>query len=198
MEEKPVRGINVLRKIKRRRAKGIAPNEAIAWRDPVYPISAERELARATLAYTDMVINTTQPYIDRLMRQYEDRSYRQDDAGDFISAVRGHKFSAAEKLSRKTGAMAAVEKGYKFSGELAKKHSINSWNDQVKDALGVQVNKDWYSDNMEDMVGNWIRQNVSKIQSIPSEYLTEVENIIRWGHDKIGRASCRERVCCAV
>jgi SPP1 gp7 family putative phage head morphogenesis protein len=183
MDRKPVRGISVLRKNKRRRSQQNESGEITARRNPVYPISAERELARATLAYTDTIINTTQPFVDRLMRQYEDRSYRQDAVGDFISAVRGQKFAAAEKLSKKTGAISKLEKGYKFSGNLAKKHSIDDWNDQVKDALGMQVNKEWYSDNMEYMIDNWIRTNVSKIQSIPAEYLTEVENIIRWGYE---------------
>lgn len=183
MDEKPVRGIDVLRRNREHTSKKKASGEVEARRNPVYPISAERELARATLRYTDDVIKTVQPYINRLMRQYEDRSYRQDDVGDFISAVRGQKFAAAEKLSKKTGAMAALEKGYTYSGGLAKKNSINDWNDQVKGALGMQVNKEWYSENMEDMVGNWVRQNVSKIQSIPSEYLTDIENIIRWGYE---------------
>ena len=183
MDERPNGGVTVLPKKKRSRGQIDASGEVEARRNPVYPISAERELARVTLAYMDMAIRTTQPFVNRLMRQYEDRSYRQDDAGDFISAIRGQKFAAAEALSKKTGAMAKLEKGYKFSGGLAKKHSIEDWNGQVKEALGMQVNKDWYSENMEDMVGNWIRQNVSKIQSVPSEYLTEIENIIRWGYE---------------
>ena len=183
MDVKPLGGIDVLRKNKRDTGQQKASGEVTARKDPVYPISAERELARATLAYTEMVIRTTQPYVNRLMRQYEDRSYRQDDAGDFISSIRGHKFSAAEKLSQKTGAMKRLEKGYVSSGKLALKHSIEDWNEQVKGALGIGVNREWYSENMEDMVGSWVRQNVSKIQSVPSEYLTEIENIIRWGYE---------------
>jgi len=183
MNIRPLRGIDVLRKNKFHTGQKKTSGEVTARKDPVYPISAERELARGTLAYTDMIIKTSQPYIDRIMRQYEERSYRQDDAGDFISAIRGHKFSAAEKLSQKTGALKRLEKTYVFSGNLAKKHSINDWDEQCKGALDMGVNKEWYSEHMEDMVGNWVRQNVSKIQSIPSEYLTEVENIIRWGYE---------------
>ena len=177
MDEKPIRGINVLRKKKQK------TGEVTARKNPVYPYSAERELARVTLSYTEAIIKTTQPYINRLMRQYEERNYRQDAVGDFISSVRGQKFAAAEKLSQKHGLLKNVEKGYQFSSKLAMNHSINDWNEQVKDALGMSVNKEWYSENMEDMVGNWIRSNVSKIQSVPAEYLTEVENIIRWGYE---------------
>ena len=183
MRTTPASGVDVLRREKFNRGLKTSEGEVTARRDPVYPISAERVLARGTLGYMDMVIKTTQPFINRLMKQYEDRSYRQDDAGDFISSVRGHKFSAAEKLSGKTGAMAKVERAYRMSGKTAMKHSIQDWDDQVSDALNMHVNKEWYSEHMEDMVGNWIRQNVSKIQSIPSEYLTEVENIIRWGYE---------------
>lgn len=181
MDFKPVRGISVLQRAERRKTQ--EKGEKTARKNPVYPYSAERELARVTLRYTDMIIRTVQPHIDRIMRQYEERNYRQDAVGDFISSIRGHKFAAAEKLSKKTGAMAALANGYAFSGNLAKKHSIEDWDEQVKGAVGMQINKEWYSENMEDMVENWIRQNVSKIQSIPSEYLTDVENIIRWGYE---------------
>ena len=33
------------------------------------------------------------------------------------------------------------------------------------------------------MIQRWIHENVSKIQSIPNEYLAEVESIIRWGYE---------------
>lgn len=183
MDEKPVRGAGVSRREKRRIGQKNANGEVTARRNPVYPISAERELARVTLAYMEMIIKTTQPYINRLMRQYEERNYRQDAVGNFISAVREAKSSAAQKLESKENALKAIEKGYKFSGNLARNHSINDWNAQVKEALGVGVSHDWYSEQMDDMVGNWIRTNVSKIRSVPSEYLTEIENIIRWGYE---------------
>lgn len=182
MDERPERGMNVLRK--RRRLRRPEHGEVTPRRRPVYPISAERECMRGSLAYANMVINTTQPVINRIMRGYEDpETYRQDAAGDFITSMRGMRMAVAERLSKKTGAMAALEKQYSKSGHMAKNHSIKDWNDQVKDALGFEVNTGYYEDNMENMIQQWIHENVSKIQSIPNEYLAEVESIIRWGYE---------------
>lgn len=183
MDFRPLRGIDVPEKRRRRKWQNKASGTVEPRRRPVYPISAERVLAKSVLAYTNIVISTAQPVINGLMRQYIEREeFRTDDAGDFISSVRGMRFSVAERLSQKTGALKKIEKGYKTSGEMAKNHSIQDWNDEVKDALGMQVNEDYYKDSMESMVDNWIRENVSKIQSIPSEYLGQVEEIIRWGY----------------
>lgn len=182
MDERPERGMNVLRK--RRRLRRPEHGEVTPRRRPVYPISAERECMRGSLAYANMVIQATQPVINRIMRGYEDpETYRQDAAGDFITSMRGMRMAVAERLSKKTGAMAALEKQYSKSGHMAKNHSIKDWNDQVKDALGFEVNTGYYEDNMENMIQQWIHENVSKIQSIPNEYLAEVESIIRWGYE---------------
>lgn len=184
MDEKPARGIDVLRRKRTRRGRVIEHGEISPRRRPVYPISAERECMRGSMAYTEMVIRTTQPVINHIMKGYEDPdTYRQDASGDFMTSMRGMRLAAAERLSKKTGALAALEKQYSKSGHLAKNFSIRDWNDQVRDALGFEVNTQYYADSMENMVQQWIHENVSKIQSIPTEYLNDVESIIRWGYE---------------
>ena len=179
MYEKPEAGIRVPQSRKRKEHGEVTPR-----RRPVYPISAEREAMRGSLMYANMVIATTKPVIDGIMKHYVEREdVRQDASDDFITSMRGLRLSAAERLSKKTGAMKALEKQYAKSGRMAKNHSINDWNDQVRDALGFEVNKQYYEESMEDMIQRWIHENVSKIQSIPNEYLAEVESIIRWGYE---------------
>lgn len=180
MNERPDRGINVLRKNRRKKEHG----EVTPRRRPVYPMSAEREAMRAGLNFADVVIQTVQPVINSVMRQYEEpEGYRQDAAGDFISSVRGMRFHAAERLSKKTGALADLEKQVTKSGHMAKNHSIRDWNDQVRDALGMEVNTKYYEETMESIVQQWIHENVSQITTIPNEYLNQVEAIIRWGYE---------------
>ena len=70
MDEKPLRGTSGLREKKRNTGQANASGEVTARKNPVYPISAERELARVAVAYTDYVVKLTQPYVDSLMRQY--------------------------------------------------------------------------------------------------------------------------------
>lgn len=184
MDEKPVRGIDVLRRKRVRNGQIREHGEISPRRRPTYPISAERECMRGTLAYTEMVIQTVQPAINSVMRQYVERGeVRQDATGEFISTARGLRMAAAERLDRKKGALAKLEKQYARSGSIAKNHSIEDWNDQVRDALGFEINVKSYQEDMESMVQRWVHENVSKIQSIPNEYLAEVESIIRWGYE---------------
>ena len=181
MDERPDRGINVLR----RKRRGLRTSgEVSPRRRPVYPISAEREAMRAGLAYTETVIQTVQPVINSVMGSYVEREdFRQDASGDFITGMRGMRLRAAERLSRKTGALAKLEKDVSKSGHMAKTHSINDWNDQVREVLGQNISTKYYEENMESMVQQWIHENVSKITSIPNEYLAQVEAIIRWGYE---------------
>ena len=184
MNETPARGIDVPPKIEVRKGRKKQHGEIVPRRRPVYPISAERENIRAALAYTDMALATIQPEINRIMRAYEEReSYHQDDTGDFITTSRGLRFAAAERLSKKTGALKKLEKETEKSGIMAKRHSIRDWNELVKDAFGVDVNEEYYDNKLDRLVDQWIHENVSLITSIPTEYLNNVEAIIRWGYE---------------
>lgn len=146
-------------------------------------MGAERELARAALAYTEMVIRTCKPFISGIMRTYDEpEEYRMDDAGDFITRVRGSRARAAERLSEKTGAMAKLERDVRVSGNMALNHSVADWGDQVKEVLHRDIDAAVYQDEMRMMVEQWIHQNVSQIESIGKEYLDKVEEIIYWGY----------------
>ena len=161
-----------------------ASGEVTPRRKPVYPETAERENMRGALRYAELVIRASDGAIRSVMRQYpETESYRADDAGDFMTTLRGMRYAAAERISRKRGAMRELEKQTLRSGGLAKAHSINDWGMQVEDALGVKIQREYYEDGIQRMVDEWVHENVSKIGSIPAEYLGEVENIIRWGYD---------------
>ena len=167
----------------RRRKKQVG-SEVVPRRRPVYPISAERENMRASLAYTEAVISATNPFINEMMKWFDIREgYRQDDAGDFASSLRGARYRAAERISRRTGAMRALEKKSLQAGNMALNHSAKDWGLLVKDATGLEISTEAYVDDMQDMVKAWVHENVSKITSIPDEYLGEVENIIRWGYE---------------
>jgi len=181
MTETPKRGIRRrVKPLKKKQEHG----EVTPRRRPVYPMSAERENVRTALAYTEMAIKTVQPVIDAVMRQYEEpEDYRHDDAGDFLSSSRGMRLIAADRLSQKTGALAKLEKDTARNGNMAKNLSIKDWNEQVKDALGYQINEEYYEDKLSRLVDQWIYENVSMITSVPKEYLANVEAIIRWGYE---------------
>lgn len=184
MEAWNTRGAETPRRKSALRGQNKASGEVTPRRKPVYPYTAERENMRAALRFTDLVIRASSGAIASVMRQYpETENYRADDAGDFMTALRGVRYAAAERISRKRGAMRELEKQAAKSGGLAKTHSIADWGLQVNDALGIEIQKEYYDDGIQRMVDEWVHENVSKIGSIPAEYLEGVENIIRWGYD---------------
>ena len=184
MDERRTRGAETPRRKNVLTGQNKASGEVTPRRRPVYPYTAERENMRAALRFTELVIRASDGAIRSVMRQYpETEDYRADDAGDFMTTLRGMRYAAAEKLSQKRGAMRELEKQAMRSGGLAKTHSINDWGLQVEDALGITIQKEYYDDGIQRMVDEWVHENVSKIGSIPAEYLGEVESIIRWGYD---------------
>lgn len=162
----------------------IKESEKVPRRRPVYPMGAERELARAALGYVNMVIRECGPIIRSALNEYEEpEEFRQDDSGDFISHLRGKRLEAAEKLSRKTGAMKKLEKEVVRSGNMALNHSVADWGDMVGEVFHKKIDEESYKEEMRDMVDQWIHQNVSQIETIGAEHLAKVEEIIRWGYD---------------
>ena len=163
---------------------GLKKSEKTPRRRPVYPMGAERELRRAATAWVTTVIRESASFVRETMREYEEvEKYRTDDAGDFITHLRGRKRAAADKLSRKTGAMAKLEREVRVSGILAENHSVQDFNDQVYEVFGKSLNQEFFKEDMKTMVDTWIHENVSKIGGMSDEYLNKVEEIIRWGYE---------------
>lgn len=158
--------------------------EVTPKRRPVYPMGAERELARTALWFINITIRECTPFIRSALNEYEEpEEFRQDDSGDFVSHLRGKRLEAADRLSRKTGAMKKLEKEVGKSGRMALDHSVSDWGEMVGEVFHKKIDEDSYKDEMRDMVDQWIHQNVSQIQSISTEYLSTVEDIIRWGYE---------------
>lgn len=162
----------------------VRTGQVVPRRRPVYPMGAERELARAAIWFVNMTIRECGPLVRSALKEYEEPAeFRQDDSGDFIAHLRGKRLEAAEKLSRKTGAMKKLEKAVGKSGRMALDHSVNEWGEMVGEVFHKKIDDELYKDEMSDMVNQWIHQNVSQIESISSEYLSNVEEIIRWGYE---------------
>ena len=147
-------------------------------------MSAERELARVAIWFVNMAVAESKQMVRSAMREYEEpEEYREDASGDFISHLRWSRLSAAERLSRKTGALKKLQRMVDRIGHMALLHAVNDWDNMVAEVFGKHVDKELYQDEMKYLISSWIHQNVSLITSIQTAYLGTVEDIIRWGYE---------------
>lgn len=154
---------------------------------PRYPISAERELKRITTAYMKMYNAALKEVLPDLMQEYKvakREDARMDDMRDFAAIARQKILEAAAKLEKRLSEFALERRLERVARQV--QNSVRSdWKRVVKRSLGVDILESYYNDAFYDVVmKKWIADNVSKIQSIPSQSFNNMEHIILDGYAK--------------
>lgn len=158
--------------------------EKIPRRKPVYPISAERELARVFLPVAVMISKKSKPYIDRLMAVYDvwaqenvrtDARISMQDAAGMILDDYGADIQSSLDIGQ-------ITKGVQRTAKYARGISIRDWKSLVDDALGFEIDEPFYVEQMEDLLNKWVYESVQNITSYPQEYLGKVQETIIWGY----------------
>ena len=152
-------------------------------RKPMYPMSAERELARDFLSVANVIKSVSKPYIKRLMAIYEvwanenvrtdARMTSQEAMGILLDEYGGaiDEGLDIEKIRDKVSGTAKYAKGI----------SIRDWKALVNDALGADIDEPFYTEKMEDLVNKWAYESTQKITSYPQEYISKIQEVINWG-----------------
>lgn len=157
----------------------------IPRRKPVYPISAERQLSRDFLAVSTLIKRTSKPYIQRLMAVYEawaNENIRTDaritpwEAENIILEEYGGELDKGIDVQK-------LRENVSKTAKYAKGISIRDWKDLVDDALGYDIDEPFYMETMDDLVNKWAYESTQKITSYPKEYLSKVQEIIKWGFE---------------
>lgn len=160
-------------------------NEKIPIRKPVYPMSAERELARAFLEVASRIKKVSKPYLQRLMAIYDiwfnenvrvDARISVSDGIAQILAEYGEEIDDGldmDQISRQTDRAAKV----------ARRTSLDDWKTTVKSTLDLTIDEPFYVETTEDLINKWAYESVHKIKSYPQEYLQKVQEIIQWGFE---------------
>ena len=178
-------GIRTLMTQSSRRAPSGAADSKIPRKKPIYPISAERELARVYLSIANGIIKMSKPYIDRIAAVYgvwADENVRVDarisiqdgiseimeEYGDAMSA--GMDFGEISKLTER-------------AAKVARGASLRDWRATVKDSLDLMIDTPFYEETTEDLVTKFVYENVSYIQSYPQELLGKIQEVIEWGYN---------------
>lgn len=176
VNDSPIRTLMTSRKSTRNTVK-------IPRRKPVYPISAERELARDFLSVAKLIKTISKPFIQRLMAVYEvwanenvhtdARMTSQEAIGIIIDEYGGaiDEGLDVDYLREKVSSTAKYARGI----------SIRDWQALVNDAMGYDIDEPFYMETMEDLVNKWSYESTQKITSYPKEYLNQVQEVINWG-----------------
>lgn len=153
-------------------------------RKPVYPMSAERELARVALEVALKVNKRIKPTIDRVMAIYDvwwsdnvrmDEDWKMDDGiGEILS-------ECEEALGKDIDVMSLIRKVGR-AGKVAKKLSIKDWRSLVDDAVGGEISEPFYMETMEDLMNKWVAESVSYISQLPVDALSKIHEIILWAY----------------
>ena len=159
-------------------------NEKMPRRKPVYPISAERELARDFLEVSVIIKKTSKPFIKRIIAVYDAwaqenlridaRISLQDTIGIILDEY-GDAISDqidVEKITDKVNRTARYARGI----------SIRDWKALVKNAVDLDINEPFYMETTEDLLNKWVYESVQNITSYPKEYLGKIQEIIIWGY----------------
>lgn len=163
----------------RKRGKGITPR-----RKPVYPMSAERELARAFLTVANKIKSESKPFIMRLMAIYGvwyDENVRMDariSIADGISQILEEYGDAIDDGLDYD----AITSQATRAARVARRASVADWKLLVDDALGMEIDEPFYMESTEDLINKWTYESVSYIKSYPQAYLGKIQEIIAWGY----------------
>lgn len=151
-------------------------------RKPVYPISAERELARAFLEVSQSIIKESKPFIDRLMSMYEEEDVRQDAVINLKDGIWKVLRDYSEAITKALN-IKRIIRNTSRAGKTARSISIRDWKALVDDALGEDISEPFYVETTEDLLNKWVGESVSHITTLPQEYLGKVHEAIMWGYN---------------
>ena len=130
----------------------------IPRRKPVYPMSAERELARVALSVAAIVGKRIRPVVDRVMAIYDiwaDENVRTDADWSMDDGI-GEILSECEEDLLKDIDISALIKHVGRVGKVAQGISVRDWKALVDDAVGGEISEPFYMESMEDLMNKWV------------------------------------------
>ena len=158
--------------------------EKVPRRKPVYPISAERELARDFLSISVIIRKTAKPYLQRIAAVYgawADENVRTDARLSMQDAVGIILEEYGDAIDDQID-VDAVTKRVNRTARYARKISINDWKTLVKNAVDLEIDEPFYMETTEDLVNKWTYESVQYITRYPQEYLGKIQEVISWGY----------------
>lgn len=158
--------------------------EKIPTRRPVYPMSAERELARDFLPISVMIRKTAKPFLERIAAVYgawAQENVRVDARLSMQDAVGIILEEYGDALEGQIDVQAITDKVNR-TARYAQGISVRDWKALVNNAINLQIDEPFYMETTEDLINKWVYESVQNITSYPQEYLGEIQETIIWGY----------------
>ena len=158
--------------------------EKIPRRHPVYPISAERELARVYLPIANIIRKKSKPYLDRIMAVYKvwaDENVRTDARISMQDAVAMILEEYGDDIMGDIDVKGITDKVNR-TARYARRISVRDWKALVDNALRMQIDEPFYMEQTEDLINKWVYDSVQSIMGYPQEYLNKIQETIIWGY----------------
>ena len=160
--------------------------------EPKFPVTAEREYIRLMNGFSKdfkSIIEAEMPKMkEEYRRQWEDqKGIHHDGLFDLLTFVDHFFDSLFEKTMtslEEMGTFGRMIKGLRKVGSITKNTEIREWKRMVKQTLNVDLNEDYYSgDFFQDLIEQWVSENVDLIKTIPHNTLGRMKEIIKNGYE---------------
>lgn len=152
---------------------------------PQYAISAERQYSQTFANLHREVEKEVQKYVPKIVRLIEqERSSqtRTDDFSDFASKIKQFMQQLLSSITGRIFTIHRINDLLKETGLLAEKTVNRQWFQSIKKTLGIDILEDYYNGAFyEQILGEWIRENLDLITTIPKELTSQLESTIMEG-----------------
>lgn len=150
---------------------------------PIYPSALERQyrgIADSYMRIVNQVVSEHLPKIQAAAGEHKDGT-RTDGINDLMSIILSTFSIMSDELQKRTDEFNIYAKLKELS-ELTTKLSIRQWKKVVSQTLGLDIFDDYYSGQFyQEMLDDWVSQNVALIKTIPQETLDGIREIVYEG-----------------
>lgn len=154
---------------------------------PRYPDTAERELQRIHRGYIRLLNKSLKEHLPEIMDAYKQeirKDSREDSVGDFRDKIHRMVMKIAAELEDALEQY-EIDKAIKRIAGLAQNSNIREWKRLVKRSLGIDILTDYYKgETYEQLIGQWVSENISRVKSMPTECLLNLQEIIAEGYQE--------------
>lgn len=149
---------------------------------PKYPFGSERELDRLMKRYMKIVEVETKRRLPSVIRRYKqaqkEELTRMDDVSDVIYFLKQTFFEIATAIEQRIENLHWFDRLLKI-GNYTRDYVNAEWNRVVHNTLGLDLSEDYYNGEFySEELNAWLSESVSRIQSIPSEFLEDLQQTL--------------------
>ena len=155
---------------------------------PKIPASADREYIRIINQYMGLLKETLEEELPKLKGTYkkerdaEVRENRRADGMTDLDLIITDMFHRMERKLMEKEEGFGLRRKLELLAHLERKLTIKEWKRAVKATLGIDIREDYYRDFFNQLLDEWIEENVNLIKSIPEDTLDRMNKVIYEGY----------------